>query len=123
MSSCGQRMSRRKIEYASGLALAIADNSFPIDALSAMDDEEAIISITSLRGFGRWSAEIYLMFSLGRRDIFPSDDLALLVALGRLKGIEKRPTPAQARQLIEHWSPWRSAGALFLWHYYRGAPQ
>ncbi|MDP1466131.1 hypothetical protein Q6331_31010, partial [Klebsiella pneumoniae] len=71
---------------------------------------------------GRWSAEIYLMFSLKRSDIFPADDLALLFALGRLKGLSARPTPKQARDLVEHWSPWRSVGSLFLWHYYRGAP-
>jgi DNA-3-methyladenine glycosylase II len=87
-----------------------------------MDDATAIQAITALRGFGRWSAEIYLMFSLKRADIFPADDLALRVALGRLKGLEQRPTPGQARALVEHWAPWRSVGALFLWHYYRGAP-
>ncbi len=79
-------------------------------------------AITQLRGFGRWSAEIYLMFSLQRPDIFPADDLALRVALGRLKGMENKPTPKQARQLVEHWAPWRSVGSLFLWHYYRGEP-
>ena len=63
-------------------------------------DDEAIAAITQLRGFGRWSAEIYLMFSLKRPDIFPADDLALRVALGRLKGMEDKPTPKQARQLV-----------------------
>jgi len=62
------------------------------------------------------------MFSLKRLDVFPADDLALLVALGRLKGLENKPTPKQARDLIQHWSPYRSVGALFLWHYYHGAP-
>ena len=62
------------------------------------------------------------MFSLQRPDIFPADDLALRVALGRLKGLEEKPTPKQARQLVAHWSPWRSVGSLFLWHYYRGEP-
>jgi len=75
-----------------------------------------------LRGFGRWSAEIYLMFSLGRRDIFPADDLALQVALGRLKGLDKRPKAKEARALTEPWAPYRSAASLFLWHYYQGQP-
>ena len=96
------------------------------DAISGaeaqMTDEEAIVEITALRGFGRWSAEIYLMFSLNRQDIFPADDLALLVALGRLKKLSDKPTPKQARDLIAHWAPYRSVGSLFLWHYYRGAP-
>ena len=115
-------MSMRKVEYAKGLAKAIVSGEFDVDGLADLDDEEAIEAITALRGFGRWSAEIYLMFSLGRRDIFPSGDLALRVAAGRLKGMEERPTPRQADELVAHWSPYRSAGALFLWHYYRGAP-
>lgn len=115
-------MSFRKIEYAKGLAEAQLEGTFDAEGLGKLTDEEVIASITALRGFGRWSAEIYLMFSLGRQDVFPADDLAIQVALGRLKGLEKKPTPKQARDLIEHWSPWRSVGSLFLWHYYRGAP-
>lgn len=115
-------MSWRKIEYANGLAEAVLSGALDLETLPDMADEEAIKTLSSLRGFGRWSAEIYLMFSLQRQDIFPADDLALLVALGRLKRLEQKPTPKQARQLIEHWSPYRSVGALFLWHYYRGAP-
>ncbi|MFG6668230.1 DNA-3-methyladenine glycosylase family protein [Halomonas sp. HNIBRBA4712] len=115
-------LSWRKIEYAKGLAEAELAGSFSADGLEHLSDEEAIAAITALRGFGRWSAEIYLMFSLGRADIFPADDLALRVALGRLKRLEEKPTPKQARQLVEHWAPWRSVGSLFLWHYYRGEP-
>lgn len=115
-------MSFRKIEYAKGLAEAQLAGTFDAEALLRLSDAEAIESITALRGFGRWSAEIYLMFFLDRQDIFPADDLAILVALGRLKGLEQKPTPQQARALVEHWAPWRSVGSLFLWHYYRGAP-
>ena len=115
-------LSTRKVEYAQGLASAILDGNFIPEDLQAMENKEAIRAITALRGLGVWSAEIYLMFSLQRDDIFPADDLALQVALQRLKGLRKRPTQREARTLIEHWSPWRSAGSLFLWHYYRGAP-
>lgn len=115
-------LSWRKVEYAKGLASAIIDGSIDIEQLEHQSDSEVIEAITGLRGFGRWSAEIYLMFSLRRQDIFPADDLALLVALGRLKRLEDRPTPAQARKLVEHWAPYRSIGSLFLWHYYKGAP-
>lgn len=115
-------LSNRKVEYAQGLAKAIAEGSLDVDALAIMDDEAAIRSITCLRGFGVWSAEIYLMFSLQRVDIFPANDLALQVALQKLKGLDERPGQKQARDIIEHWSPWRSAGSLFLWHFYRGAP-
>ena len=115
-------LSMRKVEYAQGLAQAILDGVFVPGDLPALKNYEAVKAITTLRGFGVWSAEIYLMFSLQRNDVFPADDLALQVALQRLKGLAQRPTPKQARALIEHWSPWRSAGSLFLWHYYRGAP-
>lgn len=115
-------LSWRKIEYAKGLAEAELAGTFSADGLEKLSDDDAIAAITELRGFGRWSAEIYLMFSLNRPDIFPADDLALRVALGRLKGMDDKPTPKQARQMIEHWAPWRSVGSLFLWHYYRGEP-
>lgn len=115
-------LSARKAEYAQGLARAIVDGSLDVDALASMDDDDAIRAITAIRGFGVWSAEIYLMFSLQRSDIFPANDLALQVAIQRLKGLESRPSEKQARQAIEHWAPWRSAGSLFLWHFYRGAP-
>ncbi|WP_286237230.1 DNA-3-methyladenine glycosylase family protein [Neptuniibacter halophilus] len=118
----GAGLSYRKVEYAQGLAAAIQSGDFLPDQLPALSDQAAIDAITRLRGFGRWSAEIYLMFSLRREDIFPADDLALQVALGRLKGLEQRPRPALARELTAHWAPWRSVGSLFLWHYYRGAP-
>ena len=115
-------LSVRKVEYCQSLASAVANGSLPVDQLSLMGDEEVIKTITALRGFGRWSAEIYLMFSLGRTDIFPADDLALQIALGRLKQLDNRPTARQCREITETWAPWRSAGAIFLWHYYRGAP-
>lgn len=115
-------LSGRKVEYAQGLASEIIKGNFDIQGLTGLSDEAAIESIASIRGFGAWSAEIYLMFCLQRRDIFPSADLALQVSLQKLKKLEHRPSPLQARKLIEHWSPYRSAGSLFLWHYYRGAP-
>jgi DNA-3-methyladenine glycosylase II len=115
-------MSFRKIEYAKGLAGSIDSGRFDVKGLELLDDSEAITAISSLRGFGRWSAGIYLMFSLNRQDVFPADDLALLVALGRLKGLPAKPTPKVARELVAHWAPWRSVGSLFLWRYYRGAP-
>ena len=112
----------RKIEYARGLAEAIIEGRLDLQGMRKETDNEVIASITALRGFGLWSAEIYLMFSLRRRDVFPAGDLALRSSLGKLKGLDGKLTPKQARELVEHWSPWRSVGSLFLWHYYRGAP-
>jgi DNA-3-methyladenine glycosylase II len=115
-------LSLRKVEYVEGLAQAMAQGRFDPSRLAAMDDQAAIDAITELRGFGAWSAEIYLMFSLQRSDIFPAGDLALRIALQKLTGIESPLDDKQARALVEPWSPYRSAGSLFLWHYYRGAP-
>lgn len=115
-------LSARKVEYCQSLATAVDNGSLPLHSLAQMDDGDAIKTITALRGFGQWSAEIYLMFSLGRRDIFPADDLALQIALGRLKKLGDKPTAKASRVITEAWAPWRSAGAIFLWHYYRGAP-
>ncbi len=115
-------LSRRKVEYVEGLARAMADNSFDPTRLSHLGDDAVIDAITSLRGFGVWSAEIYLMFSLQRGDIFPAGDLALRIALQKLKRIEAKLSEKQAREMLAAWSPYRSAGSLFLWHYYRGAP-
>ncbi len=115
-------LSRPKVGYVEGLAQAIAEERFDPSKLSTMDDQTAIEAITSLKGFGAWSAEIYLMFSLKRTDIFPAGDLALRIALQKLKGIETTLNDRQARDIVAPWSPYRSAGSLFLWHYYRGAP-
>ncbi|MCE0494876.1 DNA-3-methyladenine glycosylase family protein [Vibrio salinus] len=111
-------MSYRKIDYAKGLSEAVLKGSFDIDGLKTLSDKDAIKTITGLKGLGVWSAEIYLMFSVGRTDIFPANDLGILVALERLKGLSEKPTPAQAREIVNRWTPWRSVGALFLWHYY-----
>jgi len=111
-------LSKRKMEYAQGLAAAIVTGDFNPDGLIEMSDSDAIEAITKIRGFGRWSAEIYLMFSLQRQDVFPADDLIFLTSLQKIKNLTERPTPKKARELIKHWSPWRSAGSLFLWHYH-----
>lgn len=115
-------LSARKVEYVEGLARAIADNRFEISRLAEMDNQAVVEAITSLKGFGVWSAEIYLMFSLQRSDVFPAGDLAIRIALQKLKGIDNKLDEKQAREVVESWSPYRSAGSLFLWHYYRGAP-
>jgi len=115
-------LSMRKVEYVEGLAQAMVEDRFDPSKLVSMDDQSAINAITSLRGFGPWSAEIYLMFSLQRSDIFPAGDLALRIALQKLKGIDTPLNEKQSRELVALWSPYRSAGSLFLWHYYRGAP-
>jgi DNA-3-methyladenine glycosylase II len=115
-------LSGRKVEYVEALARAVDENRFEIRRLADMEDQAVIEAITALRGFGVWSAEIYLMFSLQRSDIFPAGDLAIRVGLQKLKRIDGKLGEKQAREMVESWAPYRSAGSLFLWHYYRGAP-
>jgi len=118
----GAGLSMRKVEYVEGLAQAIVDHNFDLTRFPQMENQAVIEAITSLKGFGVWSAEIYLMFSLQRSDIFPAGDLALRIALQKLKGIDNQLSEKQARDMVAAWAPYRSAGSLFLWHYYRGAP-
>ncbi len=115
-------LSGRKVEYVEALARAIEENRFDISRLAEMEDQAVVEAITALRGFGVWSAEIYLMFSLRRGDIFPAGDLAIRIALQKLKRIDSKLNQQQAREVVASWAPYRSAGSLFLWHYYRGAP-
>lgn len=115
-------LSRPKIRYGKGIAEAVVAGTVPIADFPRMPDDEIIAALTGLKGIGLWSAEIYCMFSLGRPDLFPGEDIALQEAMKRLKGLDERPTPKLARELAFAWSPWRSAMSVFLWHYYRGAP-
>lgn len=113
--------SRQKAVYGRGLAEAVVSGRLDIEALPDLDEEAVVAAITALKGLGRWSAEIYLLFALGRADTFPADDLAVQVAFQRLKRLDTRPTGRRLRELAEPWRPYRGAGAIFLWHYYGAA--
>jgi len=115
-------LSRQKALYARELAKAIDRGEPDLEMLNAMDDETAIAALTQIKGIGRWTAEIYLLFALGRSDVMPADDLALQVAAQRIKNLDARPTARQLRAMAEAWSPWRSVAARVLWHYYRVVP-
>jgi DNA-3-methyladenine glycosylase II len=115
--------SRQKMVYARALAQAIVDGTVDLEALQSLGDEAAIAALMNLKGVGRWTAEIYLLFGLGRPDVMPADDLALLIAAQRLKNLPQRPTGAELRTIAEAWRPWRSVGARMLWHWYRNAPK
>lgn len=113
--------SRQKMAYGRGLAEATLAGALDVEALVTLPEDEAIAAISALRGFGRWSAEIYLLFALGRADIFPADDLGLQVGMQRLKRLEVRPDRKAMARLAEPWRPLRGCGAIFLWHYYGAA--
>ncbi len=116
LRACG--FSRQKAAYGRGLAEAVASGTLDFDALPA-DDEEAIATMIALKGIGRWSAEIYLLFSEGRPDIFPAGDLAVQIEVGRIMALAERPTEKATREIAEAWRPWRGAMATFLWHHYK----
>lgn len=116
LRTCG--FSRQKAAYGRGLAEAVATGALDFDALPA-DDEEAIAVMVALKGIGRWSAEIYLLFSEGRADIFPAGDLAVQIEVGRIMGLDERPSEKTTRAIAEAWRPWRGAMATFLWHHYK----
>ncbi len=114
-------LSRQKASYAQSLAVHVADGTLPLDALPD-DDEAAIALLSSVRGLGRWSAEIYLLFAEGRADVFPAGDLAVQVQAGRLFLDGARPTEKPLRAMAEAWRPHRGVAAMMLWHCYNAPP-
>jgi len=117
LRACG--LSRPKIRYARALAEAGID----FDALASLPEGEAIATLTAIKGIGVWTAEIYLMFSVGRADVLAAGDLALQEAARMLFDLPERPTDKALRELALPWSPWRSVAARILWAYYRLAKQ
>ncbi len=113
--------SRQKVRSGRGLAEEIASGRLDLDALAKLDDDAAVVRLTQLRGIGRWTAEIYLLFALQRPDIWPAGDLAVVKAVQAVKGLAERPNLKEMRALAEVWRPHRSAAARLLWHYYRHA--
>ena len=100
--------------------LAAADPLTPASFL-ALDDAAVLEQIVARKGLGRWSAEIYMLFALGRADIWPADDLAVRIAVHHLKGLDERPDRATMNRLAEPWRPYRGVVALLMWHVYRKA--
>ena len=110
-------LSRQKAGYARSLAGLVLSGELDLANLPA-DDEEAIELLTKIKGIGRWSAEIYLLFAEGRVDVWPAGDLAVQVEVGRLLGLDGKPTEKQLRELAEAWRPHRGAAAVLAWHSY-----
>ncbi len=114
--------SNRKVEYGKGLAETILNGTLETERLAELDDDEVTKVLTGIRGLGRWSADIYMLFALGRADAWPLDDLAIQVAVQKLKRMRKRPDRKRMEAVAKRWRPYRGVAALFLWHYYKGAP-
>jgi DNA-3-methyladenine glycosylase II len=112
--------SRQKAGYLRSLAGLVLSGELDLEALPA-DDEEAIALLTRIKGIGRWSAEIYLLFAEGRGDVWPAGDLAVQVEVGRLLKLDGRPDEKSLRALAEAWRPHRGAAAVLAWHSYNSA--
>ncbi len=115
LRACG--LSRQKASYARSLADEVLSGRLDLSALPE-DDEEAIAALVRVKGIGRWSAEIYLLFAEGRPDVWPAGDLAVQIEIGRILGHETRPGEKLTRALAEPWRPHRGAAAIFSWHHY-----
>jgi DNA-3-methyladenine glycosylase II len=115
LRACG--LSRQKQGYARSLCELVASGELDLDDLPE-DDEEAIAQLTRIKGIGRWSAEIYLLFAEGRPDVWPAGDLAVQAGLAKILGLEERPTEKVTRELAEGWRPHRGSVAILTWHCY-----
>jgi DNA-3-methyladenine glycosylase II len=108
-------LSARKAEYVHDLATRVVSGALSLAHVQDLPDEEAIAALTTVRGIGRWSAEMVLIFRLLRPDVLPLDDVGLLNAAKRVYGLRARPTPARFTRLAEPWRPWRSVACWYLW--------
>lgn len=114
--------SRQKTGYGRILARAILDNGIDLGSLPGLDDDSVRAELTKIKGIGRWTADIYLMEVLLRPDVWPSGDLALAVAVRRVKQLDSNPNPAVLHELGESYRPWRSVAARLFWHHYLSEP-
>lgn len=108
-------LSRQKIVYVRDLSAKVLDGTLPLKALDTLDDEEAIEAIICVKGLGRWSAEMFLMFRLHRPDVMPVDDLGIMNAIKKAYRLRTRPKPRRMLQIAESWRPYRSVACWYLW--------
>jgi DNA-3-methyladenine glycosylase II len=110
--------SRQKARYVRALAAALEDGSLDLDAVAALDDDEARVALVALPGIGAWTAEVYLLSALRRPDTWPVGDIALQEGARRARRLETRPTPDELAAIGEAWRPHRASAARLLWHLY-----
>jgi DNA-3-methyladenine glycosylase II len=118
----GIGFSRRKVEYAHDLAAHVLDGDLELDRLEALDDETAVAEISSVRGFGRWTAEVFLLLHLGRPDVIVGGDLGIRKAIMVEDGLDAMPTPKEVEARAEPWRPDRSLACLYLWESLHAVP-
>jgi DNA-3-methyladenine glycosylase II len=115
-------LSRQKTAYLRDLAAKTLSGELPVHSLHQLTDDEVIDAIVKVKGLGRWSAEMFLMFRLRRPDVLPVDDLGIVTAIQRLYGLRKRPKPDRIRKIGEAWRPYRTVACWFLWRSLENEP-
>ncbi|MCC0175430.1 DNA-3-methyladenine glycosylase 2 family protein [Waterburya agarophytonicola K14] len=110
--------SRQKTCYGRELARTIVDKQLNLNSLAQLDDEEVRAKLTSIKGIGDWTVDMYLMMALQRQDIFPSKDLAVVIAVKEIKDLSTRPKKAELESIARLWQPYRAIATQILWHYY-----
>lgn len=108
-------LSPQKLRYMRDLCARVQAGSLTLHALDALSDEDVIAALTSVKGIGRWTAEMFLIFRLHRPDVLPVDDLGIVNAVKRAYGLRTRPTPARLTRIGEAWRPYRSVACWYLW--------
>lgn len=108
-------ISAQKLGYLRDLCRHVAGGSLPLGALDGMPDEEVIAALTRIKGIGRWTAEMFLMFRLHRPDVLPVGDLGIVKAVRRAYRLRTSPSPARLLRLGETWRPYRSVACWYLW--------
>ena len=111
-------LTRQKSIYVHGLACGVMTGDLDLAQIGSDDDDTAREKLMAMKGIGRWTADIYMMASLGRCDIWPLGDLALAKAMQKLKRLKKTPDAERQEKIAADWAPWRSVAARILWHYY-----
>jgi DNA-3-methyladenine glycosylase II len=115
-------LSRQKTSYLRDLATKVMNGELPVATLHELEDEAVIEAIVKVKGLGRWSAEMFLMFRLRRPDVLPVDDLGIVNAIHRLYGLRKKPTPDRIRKIAEAWRPYRTIACWYLWRSLENTP-
>lgn len=110
--------SRQKTSYVRNLAHAVVKGTLNLNELKSLPDDSVRSSLTSIKGIGTWTVNIYLLTALQRPDIWPRGDIALAASYQRLKQLPQRPTNAEMEEISSDWAPCRSVAARLLWHYY-----
>jgi DNA-3-methyladenine glycosylase II len=118
----GVGFSGQKVGYLRDLCARIADGSLRLDELDALPDAMVIERLTAVKGFGQWTAEMFLMFRLHRPDVLPAGDLGIVNAIQRLYRLRKRPKPQRILKMGEGWKPYRSVASWYLWQTLRNEP-